>query len=137
MNIIDELLKVDVNEIKVPKSEVKIRLKKLGNRDFIFPIEAIHPAIMAEIKEDAMEMTGGKKGKVEMNMLIYDTQCRTIIEGCPAVFKNDSLMKKFNCHTGKELIAKLMLSGEIDKLNDAIEDLSGYDEEKAKEKVKN
>lgn len=137
MSIIDELLKVDPNEIKTPKSEVIIKLKKLGNKEFIFPIEAIHPAVMGEIKEDAMEMTGGKKGKIDMSMAVYDTQCRTIIEGCPTVFKNENLLKKFSCHSGKELIAKLMITGEIDKLNDAIEELSGYDEEEAKKKIKN
>lgn len=137
MNIVERLLKIDPSEIKMPKKVVKLKLKKLGDEEFEFPIEAIRPDILSEIKQDAMVMTGNKKGKISMDIVLYATQCRVIIEGCPSVFKNDNLIKKFGVHTGKELIGKLMLTGEIDKLNEEIEELSGYDEEEDKEEIKN
>ena len=61
----------------------------------------------------------------------------TIIEGCPSIFKNKELMKHFGAVTPKELVKKLLLSGEMDDLKAEIDKLGGYDREEDEEEVKN
>lgn len=136
-NIIDQLLGFNTEKIVVPKKDFTIRLRKLDNTEFTFPLVAINAEKMAKIKEDGMDMSAKNK-KVTMKTALYQTQVMTIIEGCPKVFKNDSIIKKFGANTPKELVGKLFLSGEIDKMVDEIESLSGFDDDESDvEKVKN
>jgi len=61
-----------------------------------------------------------------------------IIEGCPEVFKSKEVMDHFEAPSPKELIRKLLLSGEIDDLYNAINELSGYEkDEEDEEEIKN
>jgi hypothetical protein len=52
------------------------------------------------------------------------------------VFKNNDVMQHFGAPTPKELVKKLLLSGEIDELYSEISNLNGYDRKK-KDEVKN
>lgn len=136
-NIIDELLGFNTDKLEIPKKEFTLRLRKLDNKELTFPLVAISAEKMAKIKEDSMEMSAKNK-EVKMRTALYQSQVMTIIEGCPKVFRNENIIKKFNVNTPKELVGKILLSGEIEVLVDEIEKLSGYGEDEDKvEKVKN
>ena len=132
MNTIERLLKMDAGKIKMPEKDIKMKLKKLDNEEFVFPCKAVDPEIVAELQESALEFSDGNIDKIKM----YHTKVMTIVEGCPSVFKSQELMKHFNAATPKELVKKLLVSGEMDELNNKINELGGYDKKKDKE-IKN
>lgn len=133
MNIVEKLMKFDSGQLEMPTGEVKIRLKKLGGEAFIFPIRALTPALVGEISEEVMDITMRKGKMAKMNLAQYGAQLRTIVEGCPEVFKNPELQSRFGAKTPNELVEKLMLSGEMDILSEAIEALSGYGGDEAED----
>lgn len=135
MNAVDKLMQFDAGKVQMPKSEVKIKLNKLGKEEFIFPIQALDPALAGEISESMMDITMRKGNSAKLNLIRYQAQLRTIVEGCPDVFKNQELQKKFGAKTPNELVEKLLLSGEMDILSGAIEELSGYSDDE--EEIKN
>lgn len=129
MNALEKLMQFDEGKLKLPTGEVKIRLKKLGGEEFVFSIQALPPDVAGEITQQIMEVRFAKNGSKSASFEIYRAQIRTIIEGCPTIFKNGDLQKKFGARTPSELVEKLMLSGEMDELSKAIEGLSGYEDE--------
>ena len=133
MNVVQKLLAIDAGKIKTPTKDVKMKLQKLGGEEFIFPCKAIDPEYVAELQENAIEFKKSELSKIK----VYDTKVLTIVEGCQEVFKSSELMKHFNGHTPKELVKKLLLSGEMDDLKAEIDKLGGYDKEKDEEEVKN
>ena len=134
MNTIEKLLKMDAGKIKMPEKDFTMKLKKLDNEEFTFCIKAIDPEIVSELQENAIEFNDGELDKIK----VYHTKVMTIIEGCPSVFKNKEIMAHFNAATPKELVKKLLLAGEMDKLNDEINKLGGYDKKKKRdEEIKN
>ena len=133
MNVIDKLLKMDAGKIKLPEKDIVVKLKKLGNEEFTFPCKALDPELVAELQEDALEFDDGGLNKIR----VYNTKVMTIIEGCPVVFKNQDILKHFGVLTPKELVKKLLLSGEMDELNNQITALNGYDKKKDESEVKN
>lgn len=134
MNTIEKLLAYDAGKIKVPEKVVSMRLKQLGNQKFDFPCKAVDPEYVSELQENSIEF---KKGDIE-KIKMYDTKVMTIIEGCPTIFKSEELLRHFKVRTPKELIKVLMVSGEIDKLKEEIDKLSGYDDdEKNEDDIKN
>lgn len=132
MNTVEKLLKFDAGKLKTPEKEIKMRLKKLDNQEFTFRIKAIDPEFVAEMQENSIEIRNGDIDKIKT----YNQKVFTIIEGCPDIFKNKDIMRHFNCPTPKELVKKLLLSGEMDKLKSEIDKLNGYDQDK-KEEIKN
>lgn len=136
MNTVERLLKMDAGKIKAPEKDVVMKLAKFNNEEFIFPCKAIDPEMIAEIQENSIEFGDGDIEKIKM----YGPKVMTIIEGCPTIFKNKDLMKHFNAATPKELVKKLLLSGEMDDLKAEIDKLGGYDAKKKKrdeEDIKN
>ncbi|WP_455256650.1 phage tail assembly chaperone [Peptoniphilus asaccharolyticus] len=137
MNTLQKLMQYDSGTLKMPTGNVKIKLKKLGGEEFDFPITALSPALVSEIQEEIYSVKYKKKSGMEVDITKYQAQLRTIVEGC-SIFKDKGLMDKFGAKTPKELVEKLMLSGEMDQLSEAIDDLSGYDEEDDEEdEIKN
>lgn len=132
MNTVERLLKLDIGKLKTPEKDVTIKLKKIGE-EFTFPCKAVDPEKVSEMQENSIEFKKGDINKIKM----YDTKVLTIIEGCPSIFKNKELLEKFNVLNGKDLIKKLLVSGEIDELKKQIDNLGGYDEEETEEEVKN
>ena len=53
-NIVDQLLKLDANEIEMPKGTHKMYCKKIG-KELEFEIEAIDAEKVAEIQEMAID----------------------------------------------------------------------------------
>lgn len=135
MNIVDLLLKVDANEVKMPEGEHTMLCRKM-HQEFTFPIKAIDPQIMCEIQERAIDLTKGEVNKIDT----FKLKAHTIIEGCNT-FKNKDLMKHFGAPTPIELVKKLLLNGEMDALNNAISELNGVvgikEEEETTEEIKN
>lgn len=133
MNIVEKLLKMDAGKIESPTKVIAIESKKL-KQTLEFPCKAVDSEKYAEIQEGALEIRKGDVKKINM----YSMKTSIIIEGCPDVFKNKELMDHFGAPTPKELIRKLLLSGEIDDLYNGINELSGYEKDKDdEEEIKN
>lgn len=138
MNIVTELLKFDRGDIKIPTKDFKMTLDKLGGAEFTFPLVALNPEMASQIQEDMFEMTMSKKSKgIEMKQTLFKGKLKTILAGCPEVFKNKELREKFGAKTPFELIEILLTPGEIDLLKEEIDSISGFDKEEAEEEVKN
>lgn len=133
MNIVDMLLAVDAKEIEMPKGEHKMYCKKLG-KELVFPIEAIDPERVAKNQERAIDLSKGEVSSIDT----YSLKVFNIIDGC-SMFRNKEIQDHFNAPTPKELVKKLLLSGEMDALSNAINDLNGVMEDEAKvdEEIKN
>lgn len=132
LNTVEKLLKFDTGSLKTPEKDVKLKLKKLNNEEFVFPCKAVDAEYVSELQENSIQI---KKGDMSITRT-YDTKVLTIIEGCPTVFKDKDLLKHFGAATPKDLVSKLLVSGEIDELKNQIDELGGYEEED-EEEVKN
>lgn len=135
MDIIQELMKYDSGDVKLPEMQVKMKLAKLGNRDFLFPLVALKAEIAGEIQEELFSMRYKKKD-IQMDMTFFKGKVRKIYESCPAVFKNSQVQEKFGTHSPYDLVVKLLTPGEIDNLTEKIDELSGFDSDEVEE-VKN
>jgi hypothetical protein len=124
MNAIDKLLKMDAGKIKMPEKVVTLKLAKLGT-EIEFPCVAIGNEKYAEIQEGAYEL---RKGDIK-RINIAKMKNMTLIEGCPSIFKSKEVMDHFSCVTPKDLVNKLLLSGEMDDLYAAIIELNGYEQD--------
>lgn len=133
MNTIKRLLAFDAGKLEIPTKEVKLKLKKLKGEEFTFPCKAVDPEYISELQENSIQI---KKSDVTI-IGTYDTKVLTIVEGCPKVFKDKELIKHFGAATPKDLVAKLLVSGEMDELKGQIDELGGYDPEEDEDEVKN
>jgi len=133
MNLVEKLLRMDAGKIEVPAKVITIQSKKL-KQPIEFPCKAVDAEKYAEIQEGALEIRKGDVKKINM----YSMKTLIIIEGCPEVFKSKEVMEHFGAPSPKDLIKKLLLSGEIDDLYNAINELSGYEkDEEDEETIKN
>lgn len=127
-SIIDLLLAAEDSKFERPFKEVEIkRLTEVLGQKFIVRCEAVSVAKYEEIQEQTMKFDDD--GKPDLN--INDMQVFTIMEGVidgegKRLFSNKELQKKFGAPTPKELVRKLLLSGEISKIYSTISDLSGF-----------
>lgn len=136
MNTVEKLLKYDAGKLKVPGKTVTMELRKLGGEEFEFPCRAVDAEYVAELQENSIEFADGDIDRI----LMYDTKVSTIIEGCPSVFKSKELREHFGAASPKDLVSKLLVSGEMDFLKKEIDKLGGYDDKKRKkneDEVKN
>jgi len=133
MNLVEKLLKLDAGTIEIPSKVITVQSKKL-KQPIEFPCKAVDAEKYAEIQEGALEIRKGDVRKINM----YAMKTLIIIEGCPEVFKSKEVMDHFGVPTPKELIKKLLLSGEIDDLYNGINELSGYEkDDEDEETIKN
>lgn len=136
-NVLDLLLGSDINIIEMPKQEVELkRLSEKFGAPFIVVCEALSQDKYEEVQDLAIEVNG-KDFDINMNLL----QTFIVIEGVRdqsgnLLFKNKDLMSKFKAPTPKELVRKLILSGELTGLYTTISNLSGFGNG-AVEEVKN
>ena len=130
-NIVEELLKIDLGEVEIPKETKKIYLKKL-KREFSFECVALDAEKANEIRMKSIDLASGTVDDIDM----FKLQAYTVIEGCKNVFKNKDLMKHFNAPTPIELVRRLLLDGELTELSNTITELSSYQEVKDNE-IKN
>lgn len=130
-NIVEELLKIDLGEVEIPKETKKIYLKKL-KKEFSFECVALDAEKANEIRMKSIDLASGTVDDIDM----FKLQAYTVIEGCKNVFKNKDLMKHFNAPTPIELVRRLLLDGELTELSNTITELSSYQEVKDNE-IKN
>lgn len=133
LNTVERLLKMDAGKVKTPEKDVTLKLKKLNDEEFTFPCKAVDPEYISELQENSIEFYDGDIDKIKM----YDTKVMTIIEGSPSIFKDKDLREHFGCATPKDLVKKLLLSGEMDDLKAEIDKLGGYDSKKKKKEKNN
>lgn len=134
MNAVEKLLKIDAGQLKKNEAIVTMKLSRLNDIELDFPIMEVDPEYIAELQEDSLELN--LDGDVKIRS--YNQKVLTIIEGCPLVFKNEAIQKRFKCNTPKELVKELLPSGEMDYLYNEINKLNGYkNAKKEKEEVKN
>lgn len=130
-NIVEELLKIDLGEVEIPRETKKIYLKKL-KKEFSFECVALDAEKANEIRMKSIDLASGTVDDIDM----FKLQAYTVIEGCKNVFKNKDLMKHFNAPTPIELVRRLLLDGELTELSNTITELSSYQEVKDNE-IKN
>ena len=137
INVLDLLLGSDIGEIKLPTKQIEInRLSEIYGSPFIVTCKALTPDKYEEVQDMALNVQT-KDVDLDVNLL----QMFVVIEGvCDAnekpMFKNKDLMTKFKVPTPKELVRKILLSGEIANLYGEISVLSGFGEDAITE-VKN
>ena len=130
-NIVEELLKIDLGEVEIPRETKRIYLKKL-KKEFSFECVALDAEKANEIRMKSIDLASGTVDDIDM----FKLQAYTVIEGCKNVFKNNDLMKHFNAPTPIELVRRLLLDGELTELSNTITELSSYQEVKDNE-IKN
>ena len=137
VNVLDLLLGSDIGEIKLPTKEMEItRLSGVFGAPFVITLSALSPDRYEEVQDMAISVKG-KEADIDISLL----QVLVVMEGVvdhsgKPMFKNKDLMAKFKASTPKELVRKLLLSGEIATIYGEIASLSGFGEGSVKE-VKN
>lgn len=137
VNVLDLLLGSDIGEIKLPTKKMEIvRLSGVFGAPFVITVSALSPDRYEEVQDMAVSVKG-KDADIEISLL----QVLVVMEGVmdangKPMFKNKDLMSKFKASTPKELVRKLLLSGEIANVYGEIAGLSGFGEGSVKE-VKN
>ena len=137
VNVLDLLLGADIGEIKLPTKEVEItRLSDLYGSPFVLKCQALSPEKYEEVQDMAVSI----KGK-DVDLDTSQLQLFTVMEGVvdangKPMFKNKDLMQKFKAPSPKELVRKILLSGEIVSVYTEIAKLSGFGDGAVKE-VKN
>ena len=129
VNVLDLLLGSDIGEIKLPTKRVEItRLSGVFGAPFVITVSALSPDRYEEVQDMAVTVKG-KDADIEISLL----QLLVVMEGVmdpsgKPLFKNRDLMSKFKASTPKELVRKLLLSGEIASIYGEIASLSGFGE---------
>nr|WP_314465570.1 hypothetical protein [uncultured Clostridium sp.] len=137
VNVLDLLLGADVGEIKLPTKQVEItRLTEVFGAPFTLTCKALSPDKFEEVQDMAVSIKG-KDADIEVSLLQLLVVMEGVVDGSEKpMFKNKDLMAKFKAPSPKELVKKLLLSGEISQIYQTISTLSGFGENAVKE-VKN
>ena len=137
VNVLDLLLGSDIGEIKLPTKTVEItRLTEVFGKPFILTCQALSP----EKYEEVQDMAVSVKGK-DVDLDVSQLQLFTVMEGVigedgKPFFKSAELRSKFKVPTPKDVVRKILLSGEITAVYTEIAKLSGFGDGAVKE-VKN
>lgn len=127
MSVIDKLLQMDAGKLtELPEKEIEIKSlsEKLGEPVF-FKCRAIDGKRYAEIKRQGIDLS--KKGTLK-DIDMHIVHVLTILAGVVEPdLKNKALIDHYGVVTPKDLVEKMLLSGEIEDLRTAIEELSGYE----------
>ncbi len=137
VNALDLLLGGDINKIELPTKKVEItRLSKVYGAPFYVTLQAMTTNTYEELQDMAVTIRG-KDVDIDTNLLhIFAVIEGTLDENGKPLFKNKELLKKTGAITPKELVKKILLSGEIVSLYGEISDISGFNDDSIKE-IKN
>lgn len=133
MNLVEQLLKIDAGQIKLPSKEVTIKLEKLGGVEITFSCNAIGMEKYNEIQERVLQID--RQGNIQ-GFATAQAKIETILAGVPEL-RSQELMEHFKAPTPKELMNTIFLPGEVDILADTISKLSGIESSNKKEDIKN
>jgi hypothetical protein len=129
VNVLDLLLGSDIGEIKLPTKQIEItRLSEVYGKPFVVTCKALSPEKYEEVQDMALKVNG-KDVDLDVNLLQLFVALEGIVDDSgKRMFRNKELMTKFKATTPKELIKKILLSGEITNLYGEIAKLSGFGE---------
>lgn len=137
VNVLDLLLGADADKIKLPTSQVEItRLSEALGDPFILTCQALTPEKYEEVQDMALSVSG-KDVDLDVSQLQLFTVMEGVVdaEGKP-LFKGKELRDKYKVPTPKEVVKKVLLSGEIVAVYTVIAKLTGFDDTAVKQ-VKN
>ena len=137
VNVLDLLLGADADKIKLPTSQVEItRLSEALGDPFILTCQALTPEQYEEVQDMALSVSG-KDVDLDVSQLQLFTVMEGVVdaEGKP-LFKSKELRDKYKVPTPKEVVKKVLLSGEIVAVYTVIAKLTGFDDTAVKQ-VKN
>ena len=137
VNVLDLLLGGDAGEIKLPTKQVEItRLTETYGAPFILTCRALSPNKFEEVQDMAVSIKG-KDADIEITLLQVLVVMEGVVDNAGGLmFKNKELLSKFKAPSPKDLVKKILLSGEIAKIYETISGLSGFGENAVAE-VKN
>lgn len=131
-DVLDLLLAKDLGEFKVESTQVEIsRLSELLGEKFIIELRVLPPAVSESIEESTFSYGYDEDGKLDLDIRTDEQRVKTLIEATytldgKQLFKQQSLRRKFGVRTNEDLVKKLLLSGEVDKLYKRYQTLAGY-----------
>lgn len=137
VSVLDLLLGADTGKIKLPTSEVEItRLSAAFGKPFILTCQALTPEKYEEVQDMALQVSGK-----DVDLDLAQLQLFTVMEGVidsngNPLFKSKELRTKYKVPTPKEVVRKVLLSGEIVAVYTEIAKLTGFDDGAVKQ-VKN
>lgn len=138
-NAMEMLLGADVGALKLPTKQYEIpRLTAAFGAPFIITLKALSAEKWEEVQDMALNIKG-KDVDVDNNLLQTFIVMESTYEDEEATklfFKNKELMAKFNAATPKELVKKILISGEIVNVYGEVSNLSGFGDDAVTE-VKN
>ena len=137
VNALDLLLGGDTDKIKLPTKRIEItRLSEVYGSPFYVTLQAVSASKWEELQDMALKIQG-KDLDIDTNLLQIFVVMESVLDdsGKP-LFKNKELMMKFGSPTPKELIKKILLSGEIVSIYGAVSDISSF-KDSSIEEVKN
>lgn len=137
VNVLDLLLGSDIGDIKLPTKTVEItRLTEVFGKPFILTCQALSPEKYEEVQDMALSVSG-KDVDLDVSQLQLFTVMEGVVdaEGKP-LFKSKELRDKYKVPTPKEVVKKVLLSGEIVAVYTVIAKLTGFDDTAVKQ-VKN
>lgn len=133
VNVLDLLLGSDVGEITLPTTQVEItRLSAVYGKPFVLTCRALTPEKFEEVQEMAVTVKN-KDVDLDVNLLqLFVVMEGVVDEAGKPMFKSKDLMAKFKASTPKELVRKILLSGEISHVYGTISNLSGFGDDSVK-----
>lgn len=138
-NAMEMLLGADVGAIKLPTKQYEIpRLTEAFGAPFIITLKALSAEKWEEIQDMALNIKG-KDVDIDSNLVQIFVVMESTYEDEAATklfFKNSELMAKFDAATPKELVRKVLISGEIVNVYSEVSSLSGFKDDSVVE-VKN
>lgn len=137
LNVLDTLLGADAGKIELPKKKLELkRLSEIFGAPFYVTVQAVSADKWEELQDMALKIEG-KDVDVDTNLLqIFVVMECTLDDNGKQLFKNMDLVKHYGCVTPKDLVKKLLLSGEILNIYSYVSDISGFGEGSVNE-VKN
>lgn len=126
LNALDALLKADF------KTEKKVYLSRLKTH---FTVRAVTTKETEDIKDQATHYTG-KPHNLKKEHDSVKAMYLTVVKGVVVPDLNDKQLKEKagNVSSAWEVVKELLLPGEVQKLEQEILILSGFDDEEAEEK---
>lgn len=140
-NVLDLLLSTDLGKFKVKTQKVEIpRLSEATGNPFIVELRQVPINLEQDIEDRYNKVSYTDDGDVELDSQPLEVKKMLLVE-CVYVedkqlFKQSSIMKKFNAKTPSHLVEKLLTKGEITKLYNTYREVVGFNKNSIKE-IKN
>lgn len=123
MNTIDLLMSMDKGTFKPRTQQVKISRLSEEKKPFIVDLRGLTQDELEEISDQIVKDLPDGTKKVDGSERIY----LTLIKGITNInFKDENLLKHFEVRTPYDLLKKIFLPGEMEKLESAISKLCGF-----------